>query len=73
MFFIGFPHAITSIGQTKLYAKPVQSIFSIKLYTDLNKRFSFKVRQHGNQKLYLQYKLLGILYKIVGALSFLQS
>ena len=34
-------------------------------------RFSFKLRQHGQQLLYLQYKAWWILYKMVGPLSFL--
>ena len=34
-------------------------------------RFSFKLRQHGQQLLYLQYKAWWILYKTVGPLSFL--
>ena len=32
---------------------------------------SFKVRQHGQQQLYFQYKVFWILYKMVGAPSFL--
>ena len=35
--------------------------------------FSFKVRQHGQQQLYLQYKICWILCKMVGASSFSQS
>ena len=35
-------------------------------------RFSFKIKQHGPQQLYLQYKECWILYKIVGATSFSQ-
>ena len=35
-------------------------------------RFYFKGRQHGQQQLYLQYKVCWILYKMVGASSFLQ-
>ena len=35
-------------------------------------RFSFEVRQHGPQQLYLQYKVCWILYKLVGATSFSQ-
>ena len=35
-------------------------------------RFSFKVRQYGQQQLYLQYKVFWIPYKIVGASSFSQ-
>ena len=34
--------------------------------------FYFKFRQHGQQQLYLQYKLSWILYKIVGAPLFSQ-
>ena len=34
--------------------------------------FYFKFRQHGQQQLYLQYKLCWILYKIVGAPLFSQ-
>ena len=34
--------------------------------------FTFKVKQHGQQQLYLQYKVYWILYKMVGALSFSQ-
>ena len=33
-------------------------------------RFSFKVRQSGQQQLYLQYKVCWIFYKLVGAPSF---
>ena len=35
-------------------------------------RFSFKVRQHNQQNLYLQYKVCWIIYKMVGAPSFSQ-
>ena len=35
-------------------------------------RFSFNITQHGQQQLYLQYKLCRILYKMVGASSFSQ-
>ena len=35
-------------------------------------RFFFKVRQYGQQQLYLQYKMCWILYKMVCALSFPQ-
>ena len=35
-------------------------------------RFSFKVRQHCQKQLYLQYKVCWILYKMVGATSFPQ-
>ena len=34
--------------------------------------FSFKVRQHGQQQLYIQYRVCWILYKRVGAPSFSQ-
>ena len=44
MFFVGFsilsdliqPHATTSVGYTKPYAKPNQSNLLSKLYTDRN-------------------------------------
>ena len=35
-------------------------------------RFSFKVRQHGQQQLYLQCKVCWILYKMIGTPSFSQ-
>ena len=35
-------------------------------------RFFFNVRKHGQQQLYLQYKVCWILHKIVGAPSFSQ-
>ena len=35
-----------------------------------NSRFSFKVRQHGQQQLYFQYKICWILYEMVDAPSF---
>ena len=35
-------------------------------------RFSFKIRQHGQQQLYIQYKVCWILYKMKGTPSFLQ-
>ena len=35
-------------------------------------RFSFKVRQHGQHRVYLQYKVCWILYKMVSAFSFSQ-
>ena len=37
-----------------------------------NSCFSFKVRQHDQQKLYFQYKVCWILYEIVGSPSFSQ-
>ena len=51
-------------------------VFTNKLCTDHNtlwvkhttqEPFYFKVRQHGQQRLYLQYKICWILYKMVGA------
>ena len=36
-------------------------------------RFSFKVRQHGQEQLYLQYKICWILYKMLSAPSFSQT
>ena len=36
------------------------------------RRFPLKVRQYGQQQLYLHYKVCWVLYKIVGAPSFLQ-
>ena len=37
-----------------------------------NSRFSFKVRKHGQQQFYFQYKVCWILYEMVGAPSFSQ-
>ena len=47
--------------------------FIIKLYKNhsilwiFKSRFSFKVRQHGQQQLYLQYKACWIIYKMIRA------
>ena len=38
----------------------------------MKSRIYFKVRQHGQQQLYLQYKVFSILSKMVGTLSFSQ-
>ena len=38
----------------------------------IKSRFSFNVRQHGQQQLYLQYKVSWMFYKMIGAPSFLQ-
>ena len=48
------------MGQTRYPSKSFKS------------HFSFKVRQHGQQNLYLQYKVYWILYKMVGTSSFSQ-
>ena len=79
------PPRATLIGYTKPNAKSIR--FIIKLHTNkylfgetryLSKIsvfktcFSFKVRQHGQQQLYIQYKVCWVLYKMVGALSFSQ-
>ena len=80
-------HAPTGIGYTKAYARSSQSNLSssyiqiIILYGSntlpskswvFKSRFSFKVKQQGQQQLYLQYKVCWILYKMVGASSFSQ-
>ena len=46
------------MGQTRYPSKSFKS------------HFSFKVRQHGQQNLYLQYKVYWFLYKMVGTSSF---
>ena len=71
------------IYQTICQAKPIK--FIIKLCTDhynlwdntlpikklsLQELFSFKVRQHGQQQLHLQYKVCWFFCKVVGAPSF---
>ena len=77
----------TLIGYTKLNAKANQSNL-LSSYIQINtlsakhatyqkirafkRGFSFKVRQHGQQQLYLQYKVCWVLYKMVGTLSFSQ-
>ena len=76
---------INWIYQTKFQPKSIK--FIIKLYINqylngqtrypskiwaFKSRFSFKVRQHGQQQLYLQYKVCRVLYKMVGTLSFSQ-
>ena len=76
---------INWIYQTKFQPKSIK--FIIKLYINqylngqtrypskiwaIKSRFSFKVRQHGQQQLYLQYKVCRVLYKMVGTLSFSQ-
>ena len=71
------------IYQTICQAKPIK--FIIKLCTDhynlwdntlpikklsLQELFSFKVRQHGQQQLHLQYKVCWFFCKVVGTPSF---
>ena len=69
------------INQAICQAKSIK--FIINLYTDCNtlwvknvkhqkvesskSSLSFKVRQHGQQQFYLQYKVCWVLYKTVGA------
>ena len=76
------PQVTTSIGYTKPYAESSQSNLLSSSYLMgqrhyLSKSwvfkscFPFKVRQHGQQKFYLQYKVCWILYKMVGVPSFL--
>ena len=80
-------HTPTGIWYTKAYARSSQSnllsryIQIIILYGSntlpskswvFKSRFSFKVRQQGQQQFYLQYKVCWILYKMVGASSFSQ-
>ena len=78
----------TSIEYTKPRRKPRQKKIIIKLYTDHNiwwvERyyaskslvfkgcFPFKVKQHGQQQLYAQYKISWVPYKMVGASLFSQ-
>ena len=80
MFFM-FPHFCTTpfdhmppqywTYQSICQAKPME--FIIKLYKShsilwiLKSGFSFKVRQHGQKQLYLQYKACWIIYQMVGA------
>ena len=66
-------HSTTSHHKYWIY--PDICKFVSKLYTDHNTlwvHFSFKVRQHGQQQLYLQHKVCWILYKMVGTPSFSQ-
>ena len=78
----------TLIGYTKLNARANQSnllssyiqinTLSVKHATYQKIRafksgFSFKVRQHGHQQLYPQYKVCWVLYKMVGTVSISQS
>ena len=83
MFFMSFPtlpyriwpHATISIGYIKPCVKPSQSsVLSsyIQIIISYGSNFSFKVRQHSQQQLYLQYKVCWILCKMVGAYSFSQ-
>ena len=77
--YLNRPDATTSTGYTKTCTKPIKCI--IKLCTDHNilwvkhathkktrvfkDHFSFKIRQYGQQKLSLQYKVYWILYEMV--------
>ena len=84
MFFIGFyilsylirPHATTSIGYIKLYAKPSQSNV-LSSYTQMTISYMGQTRypskrQHSQQELCLQYKVCWILYRMVDVPSFSQ-
>ena len=44
-----------------------QTRYPLKIFKS---SFSVKVRQHGQEQLYLQYKVCEVLYKIVGAHHF---
>ena len=77
MFFIGFSFFPTHIpnymaNQSNLLPSNIQiiipywsNILPIKKNWIFMSCFSFKVRQHGQQQLYLQYKVPWILYKIL--------
>ena len=69
-------HATKSIWYTKPYASPSQSNFLSSyiriIITYGSNLLPIKVRQHGQQQLYIQYKVCWILYKMVGAPSFSQ-
>ena len=47
-----------------------QTRYPLKIFKS---SFSVKVRQHGQEQLYLQYKVCEVLYKIVGAHHFHNS
>ena len=79
------PSVTTIIGYTKPYGNPSQSnLLSNRLQITIafepstlpiknwvyKSRLSFKVRQHGQQQLYFQYKVCWTLYKIMGTPSF---
>ena len=78
-------NATTSIGYTKPYGKPSQSNLLLSCLRSLyyqahypskiyvfESRFSFKVRQLGQQQLYFQYQVCLILYEMIVVPSFSQ-